>query len=33
MIIAPMNIGMSVPTMTPMVAMAPTTPPRVLLSP
>ena len=30
MIMAPMNIGMSVPAMTPMVAMAPTTPPRIL---
>ena len=29
MIMAPMNIGISVPTMTPMVAIAPTTPPRV----
>ena len=28
MIIAPRNIGMSVPTITPMVATAPTTPPR-----
>ena len=28
-IIAPMNIGMSVPTMTPIVAMLATTPPRV----
>ena len=30
MIMAPMNIGMLVPAMTPMVAIAPTTPPRVL---
>ena len=29
MIMAPMNIGVSVPAMTPIVAMAPTTPPRV----
>ena len=29
MIIAPRNIGMSVPAMTPMVAIAPTTPPRI----
>ncbi len=29
MIIAPMNIGIEVPAMTPKVAMAPTTPPRV----
>ena len=28
MIMAPMNIGMPAPTMTPMVPMAPTTPPR-----
>ena len=29
MIMAPMNIGMPAPTMTPTVAMVPTTPPRV----
>ena len=29
MIIAPRNIGMSVPAITPMVAIAPTTPPRI----
>lgn len=28
MTMAPMNIGMSLPTMTPMAAMAPITPPR-----
>ena len=32
MIIAPRNIGTPAPAMAPMVAMAPTTPPRMLLS-
>ena len=32
MIIAPRNIGTLAPAMAPMVAMAPTTPPRMLLS-
>ena len=32
MIIAPMNIGISVPTMMPAVAIAPTTPPRCPLT-